>query len=67
MRKKIELPAKTCAACHRPFVWTKKWARVWTDVHYCSDQCRRQAEQSPIEMRCEPVFDRAFGAAFRPR
>jgi hypothetical protein len=39
--KKSELPAKTCAACGRPFAWRKKWAKVWDEVRYCSDRCRR--------------------------
>ena len=40
MRKKADLPQKTCAACARPFVWRKKWARVWDEVRFCSDACR---------------------------
>lgn len=38
--KKQHLPEKRCAACGRPFVWRKKWRRVWADVKYCSDRCR---------------------------
>lgn len=41
MRKKSELPTKTCAACGRPFTWRKAWARVWEEVRYCSDRCRK--------------------------
>ena len=37
---KKDLPAKTCVACGRPFVWRKKWERVWSEVKYCSDKCR---------------------------
>jgi hypothetical protein len=40
MRKKADLPTKTCATCGRPFTWRKKWARVWDEVKYCSDRCR---------------------------
>ena len=40
-RKKTELPAKTCAVCRRPFAWRKKWAKVWDEVRYCSERCRR--------------------------
>ena len=40
MRKKADLPAKTCATCGKPFVWRKKWAGVWDEVKYCSDRCR---------------------------
>lgn len=41
MRKKADLPVKTCLHCSRPFTWRKKWAKVWDDVKYCSDACRR--------------------------
>jgi hypothetical protein len=40
MRKKTDLPQKTCAACGRPFAWRRKWARDWEVVRYCSDRCR---------------------------
>ncbi len=43
MRKKADLPQKTCPACKRPFVWRKKWEKVWDEVKYCSDRCRRAA------------------------
>lgn len=42
MKKKSELPAKTCATCGRPFTWRKKWERDWENVRYCSDACRRK-------------------------
>lgn len=35
------LPTKTCPCCGRPFAWRKKWARVWDEVKYCSERCRR--------------------------
>ncbi len=38
--KKSDLPTKDCAACGRPMVWRKAWARVWDEVRYCSDRCR---------------------------
>ncbi|MDZ7708728.1 MAG: DUF2256 domain-containing protein [Roseovarius sp.] len=40
-RRKSDLPVKTCATCGRPMVWRKKWARVWDEVRYCSERCRR--------------------------
>ena len=40
MRKKGDLPEKTCATCGRPFAWRKKWEKVWDEVRYCSDRCR---------------------------
>ncbi|MBL8863649.1 MAG: DUF2256 domain-containing protein [Planctomycetes bacterium] len=39
--EKEHLPRKTCAACGRPFVWRRKWARDWEHVRWCSDRCRR--------------------------
>lgn len=42
MKKKSELPTKTCAACGRPFTWRKKWERDWENVRFCSDACRRK-------------------------
>lgn len=38
---KQDLPHKACATCGRPFSWRRKWARVWDEVRYCSDRCRR--------------------------
>lgn len=42
MRKKADLPVKTCASCGRPMVWRRAWAKVWDEVKYCSDACRRR-------------------------
>ena len=39
--QKPNLPQKTCVVCGRPFTWRKKWARVWDEVKYCSERCRR--------------------------
>ncbi|MEO0957266.1 MAG: DUF2256 domain-containing protein [Pseudomonadota bacterium] len=44
MRRKGNLPTKTCAVCGLPFVWRKKWERVWDEVKYCSERCRRAAK-----------------------
>jgi hypothetical protein len=41
MRKKSDLPSKVCVTCGRPFVWRKAWAKVWDEVRYCSERCRR--------------------------
>ncbi len=46
MRRKADLPTKTCATCGRPFAWRKKWARVWDEVRYCSDRCRGERMKS---------------------
>lgn len=41
MRRKGDLPFKTCKTCGKPFVWRKKWEHVWDEVQYCSERCRR--------------------------
>ncbi|MFM7843012.1 MAG: DUF2256 domain-containing protein [Planctomycetota bacterium] len=40
--QKPHLPSKICIVCQRPFLWRKKWAKVWNEVRYCSEACRRQ-------------------------
>nr|WP_298842243.1 DUF2256 domain-containing protein [uncultured Roseobacter sp.] len=47
MRRKSDLPQKTCAVCGRPFSWRKKWEKVWEEVRYCSDTCRRNRNRHP--------------------
>lgn len=44
MRKKSELPSKTCPMCGLPFTWRKKWAKNWENVKYCSERCRRNSK-----------------------
>ena len=44
MRRKGDLPQKTCAACGLPFAWRKKWARDWEQVKYCSERCKRSGK-----------------------
>ncbi|MEM6405438.1 MAG: DUF2256 domain-containing protein [Pseudomonadota bacterium] len=39
MKKKSDLPTKICLVCKRPFVWRKKWKKVWDQVKYCSKAC----------------------------
>ncbi|MCO4848012.1 MAG: DUF2256 domain-containing protein [Yoonia sp.] len=48
MTKKSDLETKDCATCGRPFTWRKKWAKVWADVRYCSDACRRNRKSPDI-------------------
>jgi len=43
---KQALPHKPCAQCGRPMSWRKRWAKVWEEVRYCSDRCRRDAKRS---------------------
>jgi hypothetical protein len=38
---KRDLPQKTCLVCKRPFIWRKKWEKVWEEIKYCSERCRR--------------------------
>ncbi|WP_097804714.1 DUF2256 domain-containing protein [Pelagimonas varians] len=38
--KKSDLPSKICPVCTRPFVWRRKWRKVWHEVRYCSAKCR---------------------------
>ena len=38
---KANLPTKVCVVCRRPFAWRKTWAKVWDEVRYCSEACRR--------------------------
>ena len=54
MRRKADLPTKTCVACGRPFAWRKKWETVWDEVRYCSDACRR----GKVPRREPPPTDR---------
>ncbi|PKR55855.1 DUF2256 domain-containing protein [Thalassospira marina] len=41
MKKKSDLPTKTCPICQRSFAWRKKWKDCWQEVKYCSERCRR--------------------------
>ncbi|WP_121810339.1 DUF2256 domain-containing protein [Mucilaginibacter kameinonensis] len=40
--KKENLPQKLCVTCGKPFHWRKKWDKVWEEVKYCSEKCRRK-------------------------
>ncbi|MFM2121251.1 MAG: hypothetical protein RL722_2719 [Pseudomonadota bacterium] len=40
--RKAQLPRKDCLACGRPMVWRRAWAKVWDEVRYCSDACRKR-------------------------
>lgn len=33
--------SKVCLVCGRNFEYRKKWEKVWDEVLYCSDACRR--------------------------
>ena len=47
MRRKSDLPVKTCTACGRPMVWRKAWEKTWDQVKFCSDACRKGKPRSP--------------------
>jgi hypothetical protein len=59
MKRKSDLPTKICAVCQRPFAWRRKWAKVWDEVKYCSDACRRaravKASAPPERSSHDPV------------
>lgn len=41
-------PFKYCTQCKRPMVQRAKWKdpRVWAEVKYCSDGCRKASKSS---------------------
>ena len=47
--KKENLPQKICIKCDRPFTWRKKWKKVWDQVKYCSDKCRKNKNKNQNE------------------
>lgn len=63
-------PKKTCAVCGRPFAWRRKWARVWDDVRYCSERCRRRrnrTSRSQVGDAIDALLDaRRTGASICP-
>ncbi|MEH0155104.1 DUF2256 domain-containing protein [Limibacter armeniacum] len=44
--KKQHLPTKVCPICGKPFTWRKKWAKVWNEVKYCSERCKRNKKNN---------------------
>lgn len=51
MRKKADLPVKTCVTCGRPMVWRKAWALTWDEVKHCSDRCRKARKPAAAQPR----------------
>jgi len=45
MRKKGDMPTKTCPACGLEFTWRKKWARDWENIRFCSERCKRNGQK----------------------
>ena len=46
MLNKSNLPSKICIMCEKPFSWRKKWQKVWDEVKYCSEKCRRNRKKA---------------------
>ncbi|WP_084398082.1 DUF2256 domain-containing protein [Henriciella aquimarina] len=46
-RGKGNLPSKPCAVCGRQFSWRKKWEKVWHEVRFCCERCRRASKSRP--------------------
>ncbi|MCE2496748.1 MAG: DUF2256 domain-containing protein [Flavobacteriales bacterium] len=44
MHRKAHLPEKTCVVCGQTFSRRKKWEKVWDEVKYCSERCRRNKD-----------------------
>ena len=49
MIKKENLPSKICITCNKPFSWRKKWQKVWNEVKYCSEKCKRNKLRKNFE------------------
>lgn len=47
---KSNLPQKICVVCNRPFDWRKKWEKVWDEVKYCSERCRRSKSKNSADI-----------------
>lgn len=39
--KKEHLAQKICLSCKKLFTWRKKWSKVWCEVKYCSEKCKK--------------------------
>ena len=63
-------PEKACARCGRRMAFRKRWARVWSEVRYCSDACREARPTSAdarLEAAIRALLDaRARGASICP-
>lgn len=41
LRSDDDRTPRICASCGREIEWRRRWARVWHEIRYCSDACRR--------------------------
>jgi len=46
LKDQTPCPAHTC---NKPFSWRKKWKKVWDEVKYCSEKCRRNKSRKDFE------------------
>jgi hypothetical protein len=63
-------PTKTCQRCGRAMVYRKAWERVWDEVRFCSERCRRTklaaADEALEETILALLAARARGATICP-
>ena len=52
MRNKSDLPTKKYDKISLPYISIKKLEKVWEEVRYCSDRCRRE---KPSAKRSNPT------------
>ena len=43
---KENLPTKICPQCTRPFQYRKKWKKVWQEIVYCSQKCKKEVKNN---------------------
>ena len=68
--KKANFASKTCANCGKPMSWRKKWSKVWNEVKYCGERCRRNKRRRYRENECpgqEAQTEFAHPGSNRPR
>ena len=53
MRRKADLPQKTCAACGRPFAWRKKWAKEGATGKVLYDFATAEAQKMGWELNLD--------------
>ena len=61
---------RVCVTCGRTIDWRRRWARVWHEIRFCSDACRR-SRPGEIDRELETTIlgllqQRARGATICP-
>jgi hypothetical protein len=64
-RPSSDRPAKVCVCCGRTMVWRAAWARDWEAVRYCSDRCRRERGDRPVDRALETAITELLDARAR--